>query len=157
MRRSDREIKDNDEIFAIIEQADVCRLALADNNIPYIVTMNFGLDKAEEPPILYFHCANEGKKLEIIARNKTVCFEFDIDHELLKSETSCGWSMNYRSVVGMGEAELVTDQATKLKGLNRIMHHYSGREFADFDEKLLGMTTIFKVKIYEISGKQKLT
>ena len=42
MRRNDREISGNQEVEEIIQKADVCRLAFATDNVPYIVTMNFG-------------------------------------------------------------------------------------------------------------------
>ena len=42
MRRNDREISGTEEVEEIIRKADVCRIALANDNIPYLVTMNFG-------------------------------------------------------------------------------------------------------------------
>ena len=44
MRRKDREITDFDEIVSIIKRCDVCRLALNDEEFPYIVPLNFGLE-----------------------------------------------------------------------------------------------------------------
>lgn len=44
MRRKDREITDFQEIIATIKKCDVCRLAWNDQDYPYIVPMNFGLD-----------------------------------------------------------------------------------------------------------------
>ena len=42
MRKQDKEVTDIQLIEEIISRSDVCRIAFADNNIPYIVTMNFG-------------------------------------------------------------------------------------------------------------------
>lgn len=42
MRRKDREITDFDEMIKIIEKCDTCRLALNDEEYPYIVPLNFG-------------------------------------------------------------------------------------------------------------------
>lgn len=42
MRRADRKVTDELEIEAIIRKADVCRIALVDGDLPYIVTLNFG-------------------------------------------------------------------------------------------------------------------
>jgi hypothetical protein len=54
MRRSDREIPGIQEIEEIIQKADVCRIALANDNIPYIVPMNFGY--VNDPDrTLFFH------------------------------------------------------------------------------------------------------
>ena len=42
MRRKDREITERAEIEAILREAQVCRIALADDDGPYIVPMSFG-------------------------------------------------------------------------------------------------------------------
>jgi nitroimidazol reductase NimA-like FMN-containing flavoprotein (pyridoxamine 5'-phosphate oxidase superfamily) len=154
LRRSDREITDRNEIIEIIEKADVCRLAFADGDIPYIVAMNYGID-ADEPVTLYFHCANEGKKLDIMAKNNMVCFQVDIDHELVKAEQACGWGMKYRSVVGTGKAELVLHEAERVKALNLIMKHYSGVDAFPYEAKYFTATTIFKVTLSGLSGKKR--
>ena len=58
MRRSDREITKFSEIIAIIEKCDVCRLALNDEDYPYILPLNFGINITEDNNLeLYFHGA----------------------------------------------------------------------------------------------------
>jgi len=99
MRKQEREITDIAEIEAVINRADVCRIALADGNIPYIVTMNFGYSGGHHRK-LYFHCAREGRKLDMIRKNNYACFEMDIDHQIVKSDKACDLSMKYKSVVG---------------------------------------------------------
>ena len=42
MRRSDREITDEQELLHVISECDVCRLALNDEEVPYILPLNFG-------------------------------------------------------------------------------------------------------------------
>lgn len=83
MRRSDREIKDFDEIIEVINKCDVCRLAINDGDYPYIVPMNFGLNIEDGKVVLYFHCASEGKKLELLRKNNKVAFEMDCGHEFI--------------------------------------------------------------------------
>ena len=43
MRRADREIKEFDEMIQVIEKCDVCRIALNDEEYPYILPLNFGM------------------------------------------------------------------------------------------------------------------
>ncbi len=85
MRKKDREIKDAKELKEILQKADVCRIAFAVDGVPYIVTMNFGY-VWKDHLTLYFHCAKEGKKLELTKRNNTVCFEMDTDHEIVEAD-----------------------------------------------------------------------
>ena len=65
MRRKDREITDFDEIMKIIAKCDTCRLALFDEEFPYIVPLNFGTDVENGELYLYFHGANVGTKLDL--------------------------------------------------------------------------------------------
>jgi hypothetical protein len=155
MRRSDRELTDPAEIRGILEKADVCRLAMSDNNIPYLVTMNFGL-KCGEKIVLYLHAAREGKKIGILKRNNLVCFGADVDHELLISaNTSCGCSMRYRSVVGMGRISFVTDRSEKDEALEAIMKHYDQEPPYDFVEEMVDRTTILRLDATEVTGKRR--
>jgi len=155
MRRTNREVKDQNKIEAIIKKADVCRIALIDGDIPYIVTMNFGYQSGN-PAYLYFHCANEGRKLDIIEKNNKVCFEMDVDHVLEETKKACGYSMSFKSIVGYGSIAKVKTNEEKIEGLDSIMSQYSDRTGFTYEEKMLEMTTILKLEIEEINAKQKI-
>jgi len=154
MRRKDREVSDNDFITDIINRTDVCRLAFAVDNEPYIVTMNFGF-VAEGKGSLYFHCAGQGRKLEMISKNNRVCFAMDTDHKLYGGEKGCDWGMNFSSVVGYGNISIITDDEKKREGLNAIMAHYGALGEIIYDINTLKRTTILRLEISEITGKKK--
>ena len=154
MRKKDREIKDTKELEEILQKADVCRIAFAVDGIPYIVTMNFG-HVWKDRLTLYFHCAKEGKKLELLKRNSTVCFEMDIDHQLVEAANACDWGMKYRSIVGLGLLEKVEEETEKKKGLDCIMDHYGFNGKKEYDEKVLNTTEILKLTVTEFTGKKK--
>ena len=149
MRRNDKEIHDRDAVEAIIRDSLVCRLALSDENRPYVVPLCFGYrDNA-----LYFHSSPEGKKIEILRKNGNVCFEFDIDQEVVQDEKPCKWTMNYRSVIGFGKGSLVENLEEKKKGLDVIMQQYSRRSF-EYVEPAIESTYIIKVEIESMTGKK---
>jgi uncharacterized protein len=154
MRKKDREIKDAQELKEILQKADACRIAFAVDGMPYIVTMNFGY-QWEDSLKLYFHCAKEGKKLELMKRNSTVCFEMDTDHELIRSENACDWGMKYRSIVGLGLLESITDEEEKKKGLDSVMEHYGFGGKKEYNEKALGLTEVLQLTVTEFTGKKK--
>jgi len=153
MKRKEREITEIQEIEKIIRTADVCRIAFANDNIPYLVTMNFGYAGANERT-LFFHCANEGRKLEMIRKNNYVCFEMDTDHNLYTGEKGCDWGMKYKSVVGYGNISVVGDFEIRKAALNCIMKHYGGDKNYSYDDKVLSGTTILKLDIIEMTGKK---
>lgn len=153
MRRNEREISDMRMIEKIIKNADVCRIAMANNNIPYQVTMNFGYLPGMEPK-MFFHCAKDGRKLDMIKKNNYVCFELDTDHQLYTGKRACDWGMSYSSVVGYGNISIINDKEDKISGLNCIMSHYGEDNKFTYDEKILSMTLVLQLDIKEISGKK---
>ena len=68
MRRSEFEVKDLQEIRAFLQHCQVCRLALCDGGQPYLVPLSYGMhfDEAGNLVTLYFHSAQEGKKLSFL-------------------------------------------------------------------------------------------
>jgi len=149
MRRKDQEINDIAAMEEIIHKAQVCRLALSENGHPYIVPLCFGYKDNS----LYFHSARQGKKLEILKKNNNVCFEIDIDRELVKGKKACNCSMKYRSVIGFGKAELIEDIEQKRRALNIIMQNYY-EGFFKYQEESINNTVIIKVEIETMTGKK---
>ncbi|MBU3931589.1 MAG: pyridoxamine 5'-phosphate oxidase family protein [Proteobacteria bacterium] len=149
MRRSEKEITDQSVIEEIIHGALVCRLALSESDQPHIVPLCFGY----QDYTLYFHSASEGKKVDIIKKNPNVCFEFDINTEIVKAEKACQWGMRYKSIIGFGRAVIVENIKEKEKAISIIMNQYSNEQF-QFDEDAIRETTVIKVDIDSMSGKE---
>lgn len=149
MRRNDKQINDVAGINDILSRAMVCRLGLCDGDMPYVVPVCFGF----EDGALYFHCAKEGKKLDILRKNDNVCFEVDIDCEMKKEGQACDWGMKYKSVVGFGKAVFVEDVELKRKGLDVIMRQYSGGSF-EYSVDAVENIVVIKVEIESMTGKQ---
>jgi nitroimidazol reductase NimA-like FMN-containing flavoprotein (pyridoxamine 5'-phosphate oxidase superfamily) len=149
VRRSDREITEQSEIEAIISRARVCRLALSDGASPYVVPMNFGYHDG----VLYFHSAPSGRKIDIIRRNASVCFEMDVDCEVVEGAAPCDWTTRYRSVVGFGTAAIIEDPAEKRFGLAVIVEQYADRRF-EVPEETARRTAVIKVTIDRMTGKR---
>jgi len=149
MRKKEKEITAKTDIESIILRSSVCRLALSEDNYPYIVPLCFGYEENS----LYFHSAPHGKKLDMLRINNTVCFEFDIGHRIVEAQDACGWSMNYRSVVGFGKASIIDDPKERAKAITTIIRHYTGKPLA-YSEAKLNNTVIIKVDIESITGKE---
>ncbi len=149
MRKKEKEIREKAAIEDVIRRAQVCHLGLCDNQTPYVVPVCFGYADGS----LYFHCAPEGRKLDLIRKNPLVCFQVEADVALIRHEKACKWSVNYRSVIGTGRASLVTDSEKKRQGLEIIMHHYNG-DAKDMSQEAMDRATIVRIDVEEMSGKQ---
>ena len=150
MRRRDKEVVSRAEIDAVIQEANVCRLGLAMDNRPYVVPISFGYDGEA----LYIHTAPKGKKLDYIGANPRVCFEFETHVQIQTDDSeACKWTFEFESVIGYGTiSELVSD-ADKADGLNHVMRHYSGRDWA-FASKDLAKTRVWRIEIDSLTGKR---
>ncbi len=154
MRKKDKEITDRGELIDILQRADVCRIAIHDEPAPYIVVMNFGYEAGEEIA-LFFHCAVEGRKLELLALNDAVGFQMDVGHELVRGEKPCQWSMKYKSIVGTGRITEVRGEKEKKAALDRIMDHYGfGNTEKNYNEAALQKARILKLLVREMTGKR---
>lgn len=149
MRRKDRGITDHAEIEAILDEAMVCRIGLADGGQPYIVPLSFGYEDGS----VYIHSAPEGKKIALLEKNPRCCFEVDICDRVIRGDKPCSWGMRYRSVIGYGRAAILTDTKEKRHGLNCIMRHYHGgtHEFSDNDT---ASVTVIRIRIESMTGKK---
>ncbi len=155
MRRKDRELTNRDDIISIMKDCDVCRIGFADQGVPYIVPLNFGMVDENDQLTLYFHGASNGRKVDLAKTNPTVCFEMDCGHELCEDEKmACEFTMEFRSVIGYGQLTLIKDMDERKKALNSIMLKYTEREDFEYHQHYLEQISVFKLVVSEMSGKQ---
>ncbi len=155
MRRNDREVTEYTDIVSIIEKCDVCRLALNDENYPYILPLNFGLNITEENVLeLYFHGATEGTKLDLIAKDNRASFEMDCEHNLVSDIERGSCTMEYQSVIGRGHIEILPENE-KYDALCILMKHYHMDTFP-FNKDVMPRTTVFKLIVEHMTGKIRL-
>lgn len=152
MRRYEKGVTDHAELKEIFAAGQVCHLAFSAEPAPYIVPLSYGYREN----VLYFHAAGKGRKIDLLHKNPQVGFAIDSDVEMIEGEAACNWSTRYRSLVGHGRVEFVESPEEKRRALDIIMAQYADGEFA-YLEKAIKLTTVFKLLIVEVSGKQSRT
>lgn len=156
MRRKDREVTNPEEIKEILEACKVSRIGLMDHGKAYIVPMNHGYSLEDGRLVLYYHGANEGKKLDLVKEYPQVGFEMDCGHELVEGRLACQHSYHYASIIGNGQARIITNPEEKMKALAVIMKHQTGKDFQEFETnpKLEKVVSIIKVEAEEYTCKR---
>lgn len=149
LRRNEKAITDPAALDAVIGQAVVCRLGLAENNKPYVVPLSFGYADR----MVYLHGALEGRKIDMIRKNPAVCVQFDANVQVVPSENACKWGMRYQSVIGFGTASILENPAEKHQALQIIMQHYSDVPFS-FPDHAIASTAVLRIAIAHLTGKQ---
>jgi nitroimidazol reductase NimA-like FMN-containing flavoprotein (pyridoxamine 5'-phosphate oxidase superfamily) len=150
MRKANQEITDKAVLEEILTRSKICRLAMIDNGLPYILPFNYGFYNN----CIYIHSAPAGKKIDLLRENPLVCFEVEQQADIIEGEVACKWSTLYRSVVGYGNVEIVTDLEEKKRGLEIIMAQHGAPEKIEFDRKELEFIVILKLSITTMTGKQ---
>ena len=156
MRREDRKVTDIRGINEILLRCKTCHIAMVDDGEPYVVPLSYGYRIVGENVLeLYFHSASEGRKLDILKRNDSVCFEISYEGEPIRSETPCDSGYYYASVIGFGKAVFIEGAADeKREALSIMFRHQTGKDVTFTDEQA-GSVCVFKIVSSDYAGKKK--
>lgn len=155
MRRKDREIV-REELKSVIEKCETVNIGLIDDNKPYVVTMNFGVEEIDAAFRFYFHSAIEGRKLDVIRANSTACIAMDSSNRLVRSIHACEYTMEFESIMGSGNITIVEDETERRHGLELIMTQYEKGTQFKFDDRHMRAIKILRFDCDEISGKRHI-
>lgn len=152
LRRQDKAM-DEAGIQDVIEKCVHLTLALSKDGEPYLATMNYGYDEAEQ--CFYFHCASEGKKVDYIRANPSVWGQVIEDMGYIMGECDHG----YRTVQFAGMAEMVDDIDEKRVAIclmiDQLEDEPDDRKAKLTDEKL-EKVGILRVQALGFSGKMNV-
>jgi uncharacterized protein len=149
MRRKERQITERAEIDEIIRGQRVMRLALCDDNIPFIAPVFYAYDGQA----LFFHSSHAGTKMGVLKKNNTVCFEISEDHGVAEGEKACDFEARHRTVIGLGKAEVIKDEAHKKMALDMIVARFTDRTF-DYPKADFNRTAVVRIDIESVKGKK---
>ena len=154
LRRKDREVLDINEIFDILIRCDTVRIGIHGGKYPYVVPVSFGAEMAGGRPVVWFHCARQGMKLDLLAGDSRVCVEGDI---FIRTEpTDHGITTRYESVIGFGECRFPDDEEEILRGLKLLTEHYGYADYSLERCRALKYVSVGKIVLDEVTGKRNL-
>lgn len=144
-------IEERHLIEDIIAKNTICYVGMIDKEgLPYVIPMNFGY----QDDIIYLHSAPEGSSIEALNINPNVCITFCTESTLTyqNKEVACSYRMKGASVICRGKVVFEENFQEKVKALDVIMKHYSGRSFT-YSDPAVNNVRIWKVEIDSISTK----
>lgn len=150
MIEAEREITDIDALDEVLKKAEVCRIALIDENgYPYIIPMFFGYSLGEGALELYFRCEEKGRKFDLLKKNNSAGFEIEDIGEFFPSDNPAEFTAEYRCITGTGVIENITG-IEKITGLNLIMKKYISSEHEhNISEQTLNSLAVLKLTASE--------
>ena len=151
MRRKDREVNDLREIFGMLLRCDTVRIGMTGS---YIVPVSFGAEMTGDQIVIYFHCAREGQKVDLLKADDRVCAEAD---RFIRTElTDHGITARYESVIGRGTCRFLEDEKEIIRGLKTITDHYGYPDYDLSHCRALEHVYVGKIVLEEVSGKRNL-
>ncbi len=144
-------IEQREKIYQLIKSCKVCYVAMSEDNIPYVLPMNFALDG----DAVILHSAQSGRMWETIKRNPKICINWTVGEGLTWQDerVGCSYRMVSSSALVEGTVEFVDDYNEKERCLHIIMAQYSERNFK-FNAPAVKNVGIIKVHIDKITAKK---
>jgi nitroimidazol reductase NimA-like FMN-containing flavoprotein (pyridoxamine 5'-phosphate oxidase superfamily) len=150
VRRKDREIADSEALKNVLKSTKYVTVALCMGNEPYLVSLSHGFD--EKRNCLYFHCADEGKKLVYWKSNSKVWGQAVLDYGVTDE---CDYA--YTSVHFRGEVSLIAGLGEKQHAIEVMVRQLSENpeeKLAKIKPEKLAKTTMGRIDIDYMTGKQ---
>jgi len=144
-------IHDRTEIDNILKQCKTCWVAMSENDVPYVLPMNFAMDGDR----IILHSAQQGRMWETIKKNPKVCINWILGEDLAwqDEQVACSYRVRSKSVLVEGTAEIIEDFEEKARIVRQFMTQYSELPFK-FNEPAIRNVGILLVPITKLSAKE---
>lgn len=143
---------DRETIYPILDEAFICHVGFAVEGQPYVIPTGY----ARIDDDLYIHGSSASRMLRNLAEGIDVCVTVTLIDGLVLARSAFHHSVNYRSVVILGKAELVEDAEEKNRALEAFTEHVIPGRWAEIrwpNELELKATSVLKLAINEASAK----
>jgi uncharacterized protein len=151
-RKPGRGSYDRELVHSILDEALSCHVGFVQDDQPYVVPTIH----ARVGETLLLHGARGNRMLKALIDGTPCCVTVTLVDELVLARAALHHSLNYRSVMVLGEAREITDPDEKERALRAVVEHIApGRahEIRGADETDLTSTRVLSIPIEEASAK----
>ncbi len=143
---------DRDTIDAILDEGLVCHVGLVDEGQPFVIPAVY----ARLGDRVVVHGSAASRLINVLASGAPACLTVTLLDGLVLARSGFHHSMNYRSVVVLGEAQEITDPEEKRRALDAIVEHVVPGRTAEVrppSQKELRATRVVALGLDEASAK----
>ena len=156
MRKKSREM-DADWALEVMDKAPYITVGMTDGDgMPYSVPLS--LARTDEKTF-YFHCATEGKKLDILREKPHVCLTAVSKCKPTVGPKDGSFTLEFKSAIAFGKAEIVADDNEKREALRAICQRFLPNHMDAFDAAVarsMSRTAVVRITLTEPPvGKRK--
>ncbi|HKR01322.1 MAG TPA: pyridoxamine 5'-phosphate oxidase family protein [Pyrinomonadaceae bacterium] len=139
-------------IYKILDEGFVCHVGFVVENRPVVIPTGYG----RKGETLYLHGSAASRMLKTLREGVDVCVTVTLVDGLVLARSSFHHSMNYRSVVIFGRAEVLEDENEKMEALRSFTDHVMRRRWEEArlpTRNELRATMVLALPLHEASAK----
>lgn len=143
---------DRQAVYRILDEAFVCHVGFAVDGRPFVIPTSYGRSGDK----LYIHGSSAGRTMRSLSGEIPVCVTVTLIDGLVLARSAFHHSVNYRSVVMLGQAVPVTEPEEKFDALRVITEHVVPGRWPDVrepDSQELKATSVLMLPLVEVSAK----
>lgn len=161
MRMFERICQDQKKINSLLLEMQTGYLGLSSGDMPYIVPLNYVWYHGN----IYFHGANEGRKVDIMQENANATFVVCESLGTLVNPIPANTDTAYLSVMVFGKMEIVTDLDEATSIMQQLLDKYvpgyydtplSENHVEKYQSSLGSKTGIYKLVTSEMTAKENV-
>ncbi len=140
------------QIHAILDEGFLCHVGFVVEGQPYVIPTGY----ARVDDTIYIHGSAASRMLRTLNQGVDVCLTVTLVDGFVLARSAFHHSMNYRSVMVLGKARLVTDREEKVAALRSFTNHIvPGRwdEVRQPTDAELKSTSVLALPLNEVSAK----
>lgn len=141
-----------EEISVLLLSQPVGNLGtISPDGFPYITPVHFVVIEAK----IYIHGLCAGQKIDYLRANAKIGFEvFKMNGLIHDPELPCETNTDYQSVIILGTAKVISDDALKIKVLDEVVKKYTPQHAGkSYPPAMLKATGVIEITPTETTGK----
>jgi hypothetical protein len=155
VRESQRAVYDRETIYKILDEGFVCHVGFTADEQAFVIPTMY----ARVGDAIYFHGSAASRMLCGVGGGLNVCVTVTLADGLVLAHSVFNHSMNYRSVVALGNAAIVDEPGEKLAALHAFTERILPGRWHDArqpNQKELKATSILRLPLTEVSAKVRV-
>ena len=143
---------DRETVYAILDAGLVCHVGYVIDGQPYVTPTAYW----REGERVYWHGSAASRMLRQVATGIPVCFTVSLLDGLVLARSGFHSSINYRSLLALGEAQVVEDADHKLAALEAFTKRLTPGRWAELrppTAQEVKATTVLSLHLEEVAAK----
>jgi len=151
-RLAKRGVYDHEQVHAILDEGLVCHIGFTADGQTYVIPTSY----ARSGDQIYIHGSAASRMLRTLEQGVDMCLTVTLVDGFVLARSVFHHSMNYRSVVVLGKARLVTDPGEKLAAMRCFTNRMVAARWEEArqpTEQELKSTNVLALRLEEVSAK----